>query len=243
MKRWKCPRCSTGRNAPSRMAKDDVRLYCLPCSAETGKLTRVLCPSLDAQREQKRGKAKEKRQKQRERMKERETDHHLLHDGTDVRNLVQKARKLEVWKRDGGPQASARVRKATVTYRMSDRNGGTGYAKGGYHVTLTFNRNMGKDEAAALIIHEFSHISRGNRRSRNQCRWHDHNFHALLLAAAREWWPWLGGYYGEIQTSYQFAGGPRKSYSMDHAIKTILRVHDDPQALAACRRTWGNPAK
>lgn len=32
--RWECPLCRAGINAPSRLNKDDVRRYCLPCSAE-----------------------------------------------------------------------------------------------------------------------------------------------------------------------------------------------------------------
>lgn len=52
MKRWICPNCNAGKLAPARPQKDDVRRFCLPCSAKTGKLVERTCPSLEAERAQ-----------------------------------------------------------------------------------------------------------------------------------------------------------------------------------------------
>jgi len=50
MKRWKCPLCSSGVLAPVRPVEDDVRRYCLSCSARTGRLVRRICPAQETQR-------------------------------------------------------------------------------------------------------------------------------------------------------------------------------------------------
>ena len=64
--RWKCPICENGLLAPQRPRLDDVRRYCLPCSAKSGKLVERIAPALEAQRtrrnEQRSNRAKKKRQ-------------------------------------------------------------------------------------------------------------------------------------------------------------------------------------
>lgn len=50
LRRWTCPRCSTGRLAPSRPRRDDVRRYCLPCSEATGRLVERVCPANERER-------------------------------------------------------------------------------------------------------------------------------------------------------------------------------------------------
>lgn len=50
--RWKCENCNDGLLAPSRPRKNDVRRYCLPCSAKRGTLVERIAPALEKQREQ-----------------------------------------------------------------------------------------------------------------------------------------------------------------------------------------------
>jgi len=50
--RWKCEICDNGLLAPMKPRKNDVRRYCLPCSAKTGKLVERVAPSLEKKREQ-----------------------------------------------------------------------------------------------------------------------------------------------------------------------------------------------
>lgn len=44
-KRWRCPLCGKGVNAPGRMRKDNAMRYCLECTAATGKLVERVCVS------------------------------------------------------------------------------------------------------------------------------------------------------------------------------------------------------
>jgi hypothetical protein len=48
--RWKCESCNNGLLAPTKPRMNDVRRYCLPCSASTGKLVERVAPSLEKQR-------------------------------------------------------------------------------------------------------------------------------------------------------------------------------------------------
>jgi hypothetical protein len=43
MKRWTCPKCSSGALAPRAPRRDDVRRYCLACSKKTGHLVERKC--------------------------------------------------------------------------------------------------------------------------------------------------------------------------------------------------------
>jgi hypothetical protein len=49
--RWKCSLCDDGLLAPTRPRKNDVRRYCLPCSAKSGRLVDRVAPSLEKKRE------------------------------------------------------------------------------------------------------------------------------------------------------------------------------------------------
>ena len=40
MRRYYCGICGSGRLAPEQAGRDDVRVWCLPCSEKTGKLVR-----------------------------------------------------------------------------------------------------------------------------------------------------------------------------------------------------------
>ena len=98
MKRYKCPRCEVGRNAPGRMAPDDVRRFCLPCSEATGKLVTMACPARETAKARTKAKAKAKRDRDRE----KERQKYLLHDGSDARDIVKELQALKVWKDEGG---------------------------------------------------------------------------------------------------------------------------------------------
>ena len=68
--RWKCEQCDNGLLAPSRPRKNDVRRYCLPCSAKRGTLVERIAPALEKKREQRAAfvsvKVKEKRVRERQ---------------------------------------------------------------------------------------------------------------------------------------------------------------------------------
>lgn len=48
--RWLCPRCGSVVLAGPAPRRDDVRRFCLACSAQVGRLVERHCPVLEAQR-------------------------------------------------------------------------------------------------------------------------------------------------------------------------------------------------
>lgn len=62
MRKWKCPRCGSGALAPSKPRRDDVRRYCLVCSASTGRLVMREAPALEAERARRAETTKAKRE-------------------------------------------------------------------------------------------------------------------------------------------------------------------------------------
>ena len=98
-KRYLCERCGTGRIAPGRMAPDDVRRFCLPCSEATGKLVPLVCPSRERARERTRQRAAEKAKANRERETQAK---YILPDGSDIRRIFAAVQGLKVWRREGG---------------------------------------------------------------------------------------------------------------------------------------------
>lgn len=67
MRRWICPQCGSGVNAPDAPRKDDARRYCLTCTGKTGRLVERTCPALDRQRAERSVKQAARTQTRRER--------------------------------------------------------------------------------------------------------------------------------------------------------------------------------
>jgi predicted SprT family Zn-dependent metalloprotease len=68
--RWTCLTCGEGGLAPTKPRRDDVRRYCLSCSAKTGRLGEKVAPSLEKKREAQAAKSQERSKKKRARLSE-----------------------------------------------------------------------------------------------------------------------------------------------------------------------------
>lgn len=243
-RRWKCPRCDTGRNAPSRMAADDSRRYCFPCSEQTGKLVRMVCPTLERQRAARKVQREEKRRREKDKAVEQAAARHTLDDGTNLLEVFDRARRLQVWAKEGGPRVAAKIKHTTFDLRTATRSSGhSGYGDAwNNHIVLTVSRSRTGDDVTHDILHELAHVCKGSGGKRDR-RPHDHNFHALLLAVCHEWWPALRDHYELVQSGYRANGGARRAYSMDRAIKAVVRNLNDPEALERCRAKWASDRK
>lgn len=64
--RWTCLTCGEGGLAPTKPRRDDVRRYCLSCSAKTGRLVEKVAPSLEKKREAQTARTQERSKKKRQ---------------------------------------------------------------------------------------------------------------------------------------------------------------------------------
>jgi len=69
--RWKCETCDDGLLAPSRPRRNDVRRYCLPCSAKRGTLVERIAPALEKKREKRTALVQQKNKESRVRYKQK----------------------------------------------------------------------------------------------------------------------------------------------------------------------------
>ena len=68
--RWTCLNCGEGGLAPTKPRRDDVRRYCLPCSAKSGRLVERVSPALEKRREAQAVKTRERSKKKKARVSE-----------------------------------------------------------------------------------------------------------------------------------------------------------------------------
>lgn len=217
--RWKCPNCGKGANGPARPAKNATVRFCLPCSATGGTLVERVAPKLAAKREKSTERQKSKRQ--RERAKEAER---FIAGGVDVRKSFARAQRLACWKR-WGISEYMRGLDFNLTRRGDGETSGRAWA-GRKRVHVSAGEDPFDVELA--IVHELTHkahFRRGMHRvaGRKRAAIHDAEFHDMLRVAAVEFF----GFDGEaVSAAYREAGGARRAYSMDAALRAVRRKVD-----------------
>lgn len=203
MKIWRCSTCGNGIRAPGRLRRNDVRRFCLSCSAkaEDNLLVERTCPS----REIKRARAEEQRKEQDVRARERAAAWRAQHATSEQGQLEDAARRwcaLKAWGRE--LNVGIKIRLSHVrepdqalierTRASTDpetfkvwfaRWGGparpemsSGHAYGSKRMVVT----AGSDRADALttIIHELAHLAAPPREV------HGDRWRGLFAEAIRE---------------------------------------------------------
>lgn len=179
-KRWKCPQCGAGVLAPSRPRRNDVRRYCLPCSAQQGVLVERTCPALESQRS-----AKSQQRTARKAIKESKLAKKWELEGYDIRQAVRPIAKLicsnSVFLLPVGIPKRRRLKNVEVTLRRwSDRQ--RDYTSGrawGPRMTLTFGANL--RFAIYVLLHEYCHCLIGTGHH------HDAVFRSVQRGAIDAW--------------------------------------------------------
>lgn len=167
-RRWVCPSCGSGVNAPERPRRDDVRRYCLDCSAETGRLVERTCPAL----EKKRQTAREKRAARTITNREREAEAELAARSVGDFDLLAEAKRIwnlptmkELRGRGSRPFPEIEWRRSAHKARTSGHCWfWAGSRLGQDRIVITIGRDS--YGAVATVIHELVHAVSHEKHSR-----------------------------------------------------------------------------
>ena len=228
-KRWKCPMCNKGALAPSRMSADDVRRYCLECSATTGKLVQRVCPALEKERERKQEKAasaaKRRRATEARRVKVLEAAEHERYtfDGVYLPDLAMQMCKLKAFRPDkdhDGYKVDCDLRlfppKITIYRGEKDRMTCSGrYYRHRHEVVMTIPKDTTSAYVFGILLHEVTHAAMGfgSDPLRRKRVVHGPTYNRAMCAAAEEMWPEMAkirfpsvtGYLPTHQMTYNLA--------------------------------------
>lgn len=179
-RRWICPKCRKGVNAPERLKRNDSRRYCLKCSGKSLTLVERECPAIEAAKVKRVEVRKAKTVKRRERHAAKASAAKAADDAAPFRDSNSKIyaefyrlRNLNAWGRRLNPHFTIR-RSRVRSHRVS------GHCWGSNRIVITIGY---EDDAAAIkevILHELAHAA-------SRCREHHNDlFRSLNLDAARE---------------------------------------------------------
>lgn len=205
MKRWVCPRCKKGVNAPNRMPRDDSRRYCLRCSATSPRLVERVCPArqrrLAAKAATRRRKTENRRTARVARIQKQRQQRDSLpwRDRDDqIRLEFRRLCRLDAWE--------GNARGAVLTIRRSRlRTHRSGHAKPQRgEVVITFGKDSDQAQLCMLLLHELAHVAAPPREM------HGDTFRSLYAQAAREAYGCIlqgafGSVYGELDVAVEQA--------------------------------------
>jgi hypothetical protein len=152
---WRCPNCRKGARAPQRLAKDDVRRWCLECSRRTGRL--VERETAGAQRRAEAGRARAARTRRRNadaKRRERLASETVISSAGRievVRQTEKWAERLSALVTPGGQRAHP-----SITLRHRSDPACTGRASM-WRVVLSIGPNMKPASIYHLVLHELAH--------------------------------------------------------------------------------------
>jgi len=173
--RWECPNeLHPGVLGSTRPRKDDVMRFCLPCSADTGRLVERVAPSLERKRAAKTAQARAKAQTKRDRDVAKKQQYPYVLD-----EIFKRVKKLSCWRRE---VKSAQM-EWTYVKTQSYASGHASYQR----IRVRVGTVVGN--AIEVIVHELTHVAFYRRYGDvigTQKDHHDERFHAMLRAASRE---------------------------------------------------------
>lgn len=184
--RWICPLCSKGVNGPQRPRRDDVRRYCLPCSAKTGRLVERTAPALERARAESRQRSAAKRATRTRTVK----DTQLAARSAGPFDLLAEAKRLwnlPVMVKQPRwvpqlPEIEFRRSRGTRGSSPKVRTSGRCYGNG-WHARIVLTIGSDPVDALDTVLHELVHAVMPDDEH------HGDRFWMVNRSAAREAWP------------------------------------------------------
>lgn len=229
--RWKCPSCNSGVLNSSRPRMNDVKRYCLPCSAKSGVLVQRTAPALEKQRDASKTKqvakqtAKRKKEsaikkKQAEKTKAQQA---IWREQRLTAERQKKIAKAELnWIGDLNiPKEAVRLWKLLEPYhrgralppieiRNNNYRGNLGWAHVGQSWRGIVVKKQGSEFSTwTLLLHELTHMAVGVRypKGRNgRCSAHDETFYKAMKDVTERRWKTRISFYEVTKYGYNVDG-------------------------------------
>jgi len=175
-RRWNCPLCASGINAPERLVRDDVRRYCLPCSVTSGKLVRREMPAQLRKKEARAEARKARNQEARERRRTEREQAATTYPGV-LHTYFERWSRLKAWGAD--------MKGLSLTIRRRAGLYSTGHAYWARNaIVVTVGTCLA--EGYEVLLHELAHHAGWRRPGGLRFKHHETAFWACLLHAAEE---------------------------------------------------------
>ena len=152
--RWKCEKCNDGLLAPSRPRKNDVRRYCLPCSAKQGTLVERIAPALEKQREKRTALVQQKNKESRVRYQQKVQPYLERKKRAKQRQAIFEKEADRIWSLFY-PEGTTRKR-PRINIVFSRNRDCSGYYNGGVLIRIP-RRSSGGAWAWEVLAHELCH--------------------------------------------------------------------------------------
>lgn len=195
--RWKCESCGHGLLAPSKPRRDDVRRYCLPCSAETGRLVERVAPALEKKRAASKETSKAKQAAKRKRATAKARPAKEAEKRAEKRQAIFDREAEKIWALLTDWHRGRR--RPPVEIRRTRQNwGASGYWDGWKAVVRVVPTSKGTTRDWKVLAHELCHAAVGHPCGQGS---HGAEFYRALrhVAEARwkvriEGWSQINGY-------------------------------------------------
>jgi hypothetical protein len=161
--RWACPNGCAAVLGPTKPRRDDVKRYCLACSAVRGRLVERTAPALERAREAREAARKVRGAKVLARTEVQETAYYTI-AGLDLRTLVAEFCKAPALSTNTpGMYATLKARNVTIVVRRCSRQPRRfGFAR---YRTLTISicdyPGIKPEDVRETVIHELAHLRVG----------------------------------------------------------------------------------
>jgi hypothetical protein len=216
--RWKCANCNHGLLAPMKPRKNDVRRYCLPCSAKTGKLVERISPTLEKQRATKTVQRKVKTQKKNAKISVSKKVSREKVSAVNKRQAMIEKEGERIWKLMGAWHKGKAMPRIQIKDARNERGHGWSNCRNLIQVNIRPKQTeRGSKWAWYVLAHELAHCAcppiykEGATDMDFKTDVHHKEFYKALKHACEKRW--------KVSVSFAEVRGQQYGYAVDHLIE------------------------
>jgi len=215
--RWKCANCDHGLLAPMKPRKNDVRRYCLPCSAKTGKLVERVSPTLEKQRAIKTVQRKVQTQKKNAKVTVKKKARRQKVSSIKKRQAMIEKEGQRIWKLMEAWHKGKRMPKITIVNARNQHGAGHAtYWENEIQVNIRRKQTQsGSKWAWYVLAHELAHCACPPVRTNGKRDVHHKEFYRALKHACEKRW--------KVTVSFAEVRGEQYGYAVDYLIEPQVR--------------------